>query len=163
MSEYRSTAIDVKNIIALIIIYVKEYYDNKHKAKFFKVSDMINLQLHWEYTVLSIQNKKIEQQFIDLFKIIERIRHLIYRLNLSSHWHIHNVISIAHLKDAITANLYNQLRSNHSSSVIVNSDIDHYKINKLLRKRTKHLKHRECKIITEYLVWWKKYSFKHNV
>ena len=108
MLEYRSTAIDVKNIIVFIIIYIKEYYNDKHKVKFFKISNMINLQLHWEYTVLSIQNKKIKQQFIDSFKIIERIKCLIYRLNLSPHWCIHNIISIAHLKSAITADLYNQ-------------------------------------------------------
>ena len=69
ISEYRSTAIDIKNIIAFIIIQMKKYYDSKHTLKFFKVRDMVNLQLHWGYTILSIQNKKIEQQFVSSFRI----------------------------------------------------------------------------------------------
>ena len=82
MTEYRSTEINVKNIIAFIIIQMKKYYNSKHTLKFVKVEDMINLQLHQRYTILSIQNKKIEQQFMSLFRIKERIKCLIYRLKL---------------------------------------------------------------------------------
>ena len=163
MTEYRLTAVDVKNIIAFAVIQMKEYYNNRHKLKFFKVSNMINLQLHQRYTILSIQNKKIEQQFVSSFRVKERIEHLIYRLELPSHWWIHNIISIAHLKDAITADLYNWSKSDHSSSVTVDSDINHYKIDKLLRKRTRCSEHRECEIITEYLIQWKRYSSKHDI
>ena len=163
MTEYRLTAINTKNIIAFTAIQMKKYYDNRHKSKFFKVSDMINLQLYWGYTISDIQNKKIEQQFVSLFKIIERIEQLVYRLELLPHWQIYNIISIAHLEEAITANLYNQLKLNHSSAVAVNSNLNHYKIEKLLCKRTKHSEHRDHEIITEYLIQWKDYSSEHNV
>ena len=152
MTEYRLTAVDEKNVIAFTVIQMKKYYDNRHKPKFFKVSDMVNLQLHWGYTISGIQNKKIEQQFVSSFKVIERIEWLVYRLELPPHWWIHNVISIAHLEEAITADSYNQLKSDHSSAVTVNSDLDHYKIKKLLHKRTRHSEHRGCEIITEYLI-----------
>ena len=163
ITEYRLTAVNVKNIITFTVIQMKKYYNDRHKLKFFKISDMINLQLHWEYTILSIQNKKIEQQFMSLFNFIERIEHLIYRLKLLSHWWIHNIISIAHLEEAITADSYNQLKLNHSLTVMINSNLNHYKIEKLLCKRIRQSEHRDCEIITKYLIQWKDYSLEHNV
>ena len=100
---------------------------------------------------------------MSLFKVIERIEWLVYRLKLPPHWWIHNIISIAHLEKATTADSYNQLKSDHLSAVTVNSDLNHYKIEKLLCKRTRHSEHRDCEIITEYLIQWKGYSSEHNV
>ena len=163
MTEYRLTAVNVKNTIAFTVIQMKEYYNKRHKSKFFKISDMINLQLHWGYTISDIQNKKIEQQFMSSFKVIERIEQLVYRLELPPHWWVHNIILIAHLEKVITADSYNQLKLNHSSAVTVNSDLIHYKIEKLLYKRIKHSEYKDCEIITEYLIWWKDYSSEHNM
>ena len=163
MSEYWSSLIDIKDIITFAVIWMKKYYDDRHKSKFFSVENMINLQLHHRYTILSIQNRKIEQQFIDSFRIIKRIEHLIYRLKLPSHWRIHNIIFIAHLEEATMTDLYSHLRPDHSSAMTVNSDLDSYEIEKLLWKRIRHSEQKSCEIITEYLVHWKGYSLKHDV
>ncbi|KAI9880891.1 MAG: hypothetical protein M1830_009959 [Pleopsidium flavum] len=40
---------------------MKHYYDKKHIPKFFESDNMINLQLHCDYILLSIQNKKLKQ------------------------------------------------------------------------------------------------------
>ena len=73
ITEYRSSHIDIKNAITFIIMHMKEYYDASYTSKYFKVSDRVNLQLHYRYTISGIQNRKIQQQFVDLFKVTERI------------------------------------------------------------------------------------------
>ena len=163
MFKYWSSLINIKDIITFAVIQMKKYYDNRHKSKFFNIEDMINLQLHHRYTILSIQNKKIEQQFIDSFRVKKRIEHLVYRLKLFLHWRIHNIIFIVRLKKAIIADLYSHSKLNHSSAVTVNSDLNSYEIEKLLQKRIQHSKQEDHERITEYLVHWKSYSSEHDM
>ena len=72
---------------------------------------------------------------IRLFKIFERIEHLIYRLKLLINMKIHNVIFITHLKSIIdfAEDLYRRRRL--LTSVIVIDEEKKYEIEKLLRKR----------------------------
>ena len=39
----------------------KKYYEMRNNPKFFKVGDMVNLQLHRGYKIPDVQNKKVEQ------------------------------------------------------------------------------------------------------
>ena len=91
---------------------------------------MIHLHLHREYILSSIKKyKKISQQFVKSLCVTERIDWLIYQLNISLNWEIHNIILIAHLKPATKTekDSYKQLWSNHSETVIVN-EVKKFKI-----------------------------------
>src|SRR6266496_4150327 len=80
-----TTCIDVKKAIKLSQMTMKHYYDNKHQPKFFNINDNIMLQLHKNYSILIVTNKKLAQQYAGLFKVLEQIRRLVYRLKLSLH------------------------------------------------------------------------------
>ena len=67
INDYRPAHIDAKDVIAFASLRIKEYYDSRHKTKFFQVSDFINLRLYRGYRVPVITSRKIEQQLIDLF------------------------------------------------------------------------------------------------
>jgi hypothetical protein len=64
----------------------KTHYDRRHTSLFLKVEEWVLLRLHHEYFVSSFKNmtKKIFAQYIEFFRIIQRIERLIYRLNVSS-------------------------------------------------------------------------------
>ena len=72
---------------------------------------------------------------IRLFKILERIEHLTYRLKLFINMKIYNVIFIAHLKSVIdfAENPYRRRRL--LIFIIIVDDEKEYKIEKLLKKR----------------------------
>ena len=78
----------------------KHYYDKEHNNYLFKINDWILLKLHKNYNISStkIFEKKLSQQYVESFKIIEKIDNLIFRLTISKHWKIHSIIFIAQLK-----------------------------------------------------------------
>src|SRR5206468_12627563 len=80
-----TVCIDIEKAIKLLQITMKCYYDNKHQSKFFNIDDNVMLQFHKDYSILIIINKKLAQQYASLFKVLEQIRKLVYRLKLSSH------------------------------------------------------------------------------
>ena len=90
----------IENSIAFSQVMFKHYYDKKHSNYQFEVNDWILLKLHKDYKISStkILNKKLFQQYVDSFKIIEKIDNLVYRLKISKHWRIHSMIFIAQLK-----------------------------------------------------------------
>ena len=61
---------------------------------------MVNFRLYRNYFIPSIIKKKVSQQFVNFFRIVERIKRLAYRLKLLLIIKIHPVISIAYLKSA---------------------------------------------------------------
>ena len=93
------------------------------------------MRLYKNYKISIITLKKIKSQLIKLFKILERIERLIYRLKLLVNIKIYNVIFITHLKPAIDfiEDLYR--RRCLLAFVIVVDEEKKYKIEKLLRKR----------------------------
>ena len=100
------------------------------------------------------------------FKIIRRIKRLIYELKLFSHWKIHFVFTIIIFKPglAIEDDPYNRLKFNYLDFVFVNGDIEFlksFKISKIIDKRVIY-KNRIKKRIIEYLVRWTEYGFKKN-
>ena len=72
---------------------------------------------------------------IKLFKILERIKSLIYRLKLFINMKIYNIIFITHLKLAIdfVKNLYRRRRL--LTFIMIINNKKEYKIEKLLKKR----------------------------
>src|SRR2546429_9784327 len=53
------THIDAEKAIKLSQMTMKYYYDNKHQSKFFNVDDDVMLQLHKNYSIFIIINKKL--------------------------------------------------------------------------------------------------------
>ena len=162
MSSYRPSLIDAQDTIAWTAMQAKYYYNQNWQPQFFKVSDSVNLQLHCGYSIPSITAQKVQQQFVEPFQITEWIGWLVYWLDLPSHWKIHDVISIAHLELATTANddLYQRPRPDHPSAVTVDDDADHYEIERLLQKQVTKW---GCGYTTEFLIRWKGYGAEHNV
>ena len=91
--------------------------------------------------------------------ILERIECLTYRLNLSSSWEIHSVISMTYLKSVSNKNNFFEKQSHESDSVTHDKDDfndsddseSFYEIEKLLIKKTWIIWEKK-KI--EYLVRW---------
>jgi hypothetical protein len=105
---------------------MKHYYDRKHQSLNLKIEDFALLRLHKEYNILAIKilDKKLSQQYAKSFKILEKMKNLIYRLNLSQHWRIHLVISMTQLESVFDSikDSYNRSRSNKSESIHMKDD-----------------------------------------
>jgi hypothetical protein len=99
--------------------------------------------------------KKVFTQYIDLFKIIQRIERLTYRLDISFDWKIHSIFSIAQFESTsdLAKDSYDRSRSTHSSSVTDTQN--EYEIERLLNKKIVRRKH---EYFTEYLIRWKEYE-----
>ena len=57
--EYRPAYINIKDAITFTSLSIKDYYDSKYIAKFFNVSNLVNLRLYRGYRVPSIILKKL--------------------------------------------------------------------------------------------------------
>lgn len=152
--------IEVSNAIVFSQMNVKYYYDNKHQSLIMKVDDQALIRLHREYDIFSISifEKKLRQQYVDSFKILEKIDRLVYRLNLSSHWRIHSILFVTQLKSTSLENdLFDRQRSTLLDSIFVRDNIDKiksYELNRVIDKRSIARRN------TKYLVRWKEYESK---
>ena len=63
---------------------VKTIYDSKHIQIDLKKNLYVYLKLHHDYIILNIINKKLFNQRVESFKILKKIKNLIYHLKLSS-------------------------------------------------------------------------------
>ena len=73
-----------------------------HKPLFLKVNEYALLKLHKGYSIpltLGI-TKKLTQQYVGLFGVMERVGRLTYRLDIPRYWRICRVFSVAQLKRA---------------------------------------------------------------
>ena len=148
----------VQNSIAFFQVMFKHYYDKRHSNHLFKIDDWVLLKLHKNYNISStkILKKKLSQQYVESFKITEKIDNLIFRLTISEHWKIHSVISITQLKFFESS----FATDSSSSSIFMKEDTDSIKsfeIKKIISKKL--TKKRDIK----YLVRWLKYDFEKNV
>ena len=148
----------VENNIAFSQVMFKHYYDKEHNNHLFKINDWILLKLHKDYNISStkILEKKLSQQYVEFFKITEKIDNLIFRLTISEHWKIHSVIFITQLKFfesffAINSFLF---------SVFMKEDTDSIKSFEIKKRISKRLiKRRDIK----YFVRWLRYDSEKNV
>ena len=78
---------EMTDVIAFVQMISKYYYDRKHQFLFMKTDDYALIRLHHDYNISTIEilDKKLSQQYVDSFKIIEKIDNLAYRLKLSNH------------------------------------------------------------------------------
>lgn len=78
------------------------YYDKKHKPISFQVGDMVYVRLAGSmeprYHLPIDISRKLSQQRVGPFKVLERVGNLAYRILLPTTWKIHDVLSVAHLE-----------------------------------------------------------------
>jgi hypothetical protein len=99
--------------------------------------------------------KKVFIQYVELFKVIQRVERLIYKLNVSFNWKIHSVFFVAQLKSVSDSakNSLNRSRSTHSSSMTDTQN--EYEIERILNKR---IVKRDQNFFTEYFIRWLEYE-----
>ena len=141
---------------------VKYYYDRKYQSLFMKIDDYVCIRLYHDYniSIIAILNKKLNQQYADFFKILKKMKNLIYKLKLFVHWRIHFVFSIIQLKFAFfDENSFHRFRSKQSNSIHVHDDIElikFWKMNRLINKR--QIKRRDSK----YFLRWRDWNFEYD-
>jgi hypothetical protein len=152
---------EAQNVINWTQMINKIHYDRRHSFLFLKVDEWALLQLHHEYFISRSKDmtKKMFAQYVEFFKIIQRIERLIYRLNISSDWKIHSVFFVTQLKSASDSikDSFNRSRSTHSSSMTDTQN--EYEIERILNKRTVK---RDQDYFTKYLVRWQDYEFEYD-
>lgn len=152
---------EIKNVIVFAQMSQKLHYDRKHHSMFLQMNDYALLRLHHDYFILFVK-KKLDQQYVESFKILKKIERLTYQLNISQHWKVHSIFIIAQLKFALNfiTNFFHRFRSKESLAIFVEDDTEtmkSFELNKLLNKRTTR---KERDLIIEYLVKWKDYESK---
>ena len=155
---------EIIDAIAFAQINVKFYYDRKHHSIILVVENWALLRFHKSYNIffIAILKKKINQQYIEFFRVIEKIDRLIYRINVSSKWRIHSIVFITQLKlySTFSTNFFRKSRFINSNFVFVENDttqIKFYELKRLINKRM------IVKRNVEYFVKWKKYNNEHDV
>ena len=158
--------ISIKNAIFYAQMQNKFHYDWKHQFMFLRIKNWVLLRLHKKYSIFFIANiiTKLAQQFVNSFRILDRVERLVYKLNISDHWWIHSIFFITHLKSCSASflNSYERFRSNHSSSVYVEDDIDILKFFELKRILNKRIIRKDQDLLIQYLIRWKKYDSTYD-
>ena len=137
-------------------------YNRKHQTLFIKVGEWAMLRLHKRYSIPATTGvtKKLTQQYVGLFRIVEKVGRLAYRLNVSPNWRIHPVFSVAQLEPAPppAEDPLGRTFPSNPLPVFVKGNTDKVKsfeIERLLNKlQIKKGKGRAIK----YLVRWKRYG-----
>ena len=139
-------------------------YDQNHRIIINVIQSrfMIYLKLHQEYTIPGLANKKLFNQRVELFKIIEAMNKFkqTFRLKLSSVMKIHPMIFIVQLKSITSSSDSYDRNFVFDSSIVLNehANIDalFYEIERLIDKRI-------IKDKIHYLIKWKNCEHQHNV
>ena len=156
------TRLKTFDVIVFEQMNVKFHYDKKHQSLFMKTKDYVLIRLHKSYNISFAISKKIDQQYVEFFRVIEKIERLFYRLIISNHWRIHLVFNIAQLKSCFASfdDFFRKLKSNQSNFVFVEDDIVNVKffeVERFINKR--QIKRKKSK----YLMRWKRYEFEYDV
>ena len=147
---------DAAETMSFALLNQKVIYDRKHQPLFMKVGKWAMLRLHKGYSipVTAGVTKKLTQQYVSLFRIIEKVGRLAYKLDVSPDWQIHLVFSVAHLELAPppAEDPFGRPFLSNSPPVFVEGNTDKVKsfeIERLLNKR--QIKKRKGRTV-EYLV-----------
>ena len=150
------TRIKIADFIVFVQMKIKRHYDDKHKSIYMRERDYVFIKLHHEYDILSttILELKFNQQFADSFRVLKRVRRLVYRLELFSHWRIYSILFIAQLESISVSieNFFKRHKIESFESIFVESDtnkIKFFEIERLMNKR--QIARRDSK----YLIRWK--------
>ena len=146
--------------IAMTQMYAKSIYDENYHSLQLKVESWILLRLHKKYEIsfIIVLNRKLSQQYVKLFQIVEKIDTLTYRLNFPREWKIWSVVFIAQLEPSSTSNSDSFERTRvFSSSITMKNELKFdivrsFEIERIIAKRfNKKRDH-------EYFVRWLEYE-----
>ena len=130
---------EVKNTMFFTVIKVKIVYNTAHNLIKFKIDSEIYLWFNKEYHLSNHFTSKISNQCCESFKILQKVRSLVYWLKLSEEWRIHFIVLIAQLKSMLKKNSYEWSKLEKSFKINVNS-VEQYVIEKIVIKCVKLLK-----------------------
>lgn len=142
--------------ISFALTNQKEYYNRSHQPLFMKVRDWAMLELHKGYSLPSSvgETKKLTQQYVSSFQIVEKIGQLAYRLEVPSDWRIHSIFSMAQLEPAPnpSENPFHRPRPQQLSSIFVEGDTHNHKFFEVDRLLNKRMVRKGKGLAIEYLV-----------
>ena len=98
--------------------------------------------------------KKLTQQYISPFQIVEKVDWLAYKLDIPNDWTIHPIFSVAQLEPApnLTKDPFKCLRPQQTLLVFVDSDSDKHKSFDIDRPFNKWTIQKGRRLAVEYLV-----------
>lgn len=129
-----------------------------------KIGNWALLRLHKNYKILAIVivERELSQQYVNLFKVVKKVKTLTYKLVLSEHWRIHSIVFIAHLKFAFESRLDFFHRAQISFlSVFMKEkskqdNVKFFEIEKIIT--TRYNRRKDLK----FLIHWMKYDLKDH-
>ena len=97
-----SVRADSTEAISFALLNQKLVYNCCHQPLFMKVGEWALLRLHKGYSIPATAGvtKKLTQQYVGPFRIMEKVGCLAYRLDVPPDWRIHPVFSVAQLEPA---------------------------------------------------------------
>jgi hypothetical protein len=138
------------------------YYDKKREDVTFKIGDLVYIKLakfaQSGYTLPNDTSKKLSQQKVGPFKILQTVGRLAYKLDIPPTWKIHPVISIAHLERHHPDPYNRQLPP--LPDIIHDTDDDsheEWEVEEILRSRLRGKNKRK-----EWRIKWKGFGSEHN-
>ena len=86
----------ITNAITFAQIEIKRNYNNKHKSIYIRKKNYALIKLHYNYNIFFIVVLKLKynQQYVEFFRILKRIKKLIYKLNLFVYYRIYSMLFI---------------------------------------------------------------------
>ncbi len=140
----------------------KNHYDCNYQPLFLKIREYALLCLHKGYSIASTLGvtKKLTQQYVRSFRVLEKVGRPAYRLDVFPNWCIYPVFSMPQLEPApsVSQDTFHRLHPDHPPSVFVEGDTDFsqsFKVEQLLNCRIIKLGR---KTVTQYLVCWVEYG-----
>lgn len=137
----------------------KHHYNRKHDAIQFQKINWTFFCFYRNYSISFIKKlgRKLSQQFVESFRIFQKIKNLAYRLNILVHWKIYSIFTIVQLNlvSNSTINLYDHQRFRFSA-MHVNENIETIK-NFIVKKI---IKIKQTARDKKYLIKWKRYKSK---
>ena len=151
--------ISTSDALDFAVMNTKHNYDRKHTAMFLKVGEYALLRLHRGYSIPSAPSKKLHQQYVGPFKVLEKVGRLAYRLDIPPHWKIHNVFSIAMLEPSPAPDADPYECPFPEQPDAVHADTEEFEVERLLDK---HVITKGRGQSIQYLVRWTGYGPEHD-
>ena len=141
----------IVDAIAMTQMYSKTIYDDNHTSLQMRIENWAFLRLHKKYDIsfIVVLKRKLSEQYVEFFRIFQRINNFVYKLNISSAWKIWSIIFIAQFESSSTSISNSFKRTNTFSSLVSmknesNSNIVKlYEIEKIVVKKHNRRKNHE--------------------
>lgn len=131
--DFADSRLDIEKAIKFAAIHQKHMYNKYYQSVSFDIDDQVLLRLHRDYRLPLSRNlpRKLQSQFVGLFRVVERVGRSVYRLDFPTIWRIHPVVSVAQLERYMDADPFGR-QVTHPVSV---EGEDIYEIDRLVDKR----------------------------